>query len=172
MAVALVADNDAIQCDWKSEKGRQCKLVKDHAPIDKTPHGHLTVIRTPASEKKSLSQVLNGKLKKAKVAAGVKVTKQSGRSLGPRDTEQREIDKDAKDIFAEWSKTKPKHFDNWPKIQYEVPANAVDTVLEYLRATVNNGGPCPGMSFRYRKGTADSGDVLITWGIGNPPKEK
>lgn len=166
-----VIDVDVEQCDWKTDKGRQCKLEKGHAPVVKTPHGHLTVIRTPATDKKSLSQVLTGRLKKSKVAPGVKVAKQSGRSLGPRDKEQQEIDRDAKDVFAEWNKTKPVHFDNWPKVQYEVPANAVDVMLEYLRATVNNGGPCPGMSFRYRRGTAESGDVLITWGIGNPPKE-
>ena len=163
-----VIETGEVQCDWKTEKGRQCKLPKDHELLDQTVHGHMTVIRTPREQKKSLSSVLpNGfKVKTTKVAPGVHIGKEINRPTGPRDDDQKNIDKDALAVYQEWQKTKPKDWDNWPKVQYEVPKQAVDTLMEYIRSTVNGGGPVAGKTMRYRKGTADSGMVLITWGIG------
>lgn len=168
MATEIRNDPNAVQCPWKTDKGRQCKLQVGHAKVEKTQHGHLTVIRS--GEKHTLSDVVPAgfRLQKTKVAPGIKIVKQSNRSTGPRDQDQKNIDKDASELYAEWSKKRPENWDDWPKMQYTVPVKAVDTLLEYLRATVNNGGPCPGKTFRYRRGTSDSGGVLITWGIGDP----
>jgi hypothetical protein len=165
-----VVDTDAPQCDWKTDKGRQCKLAKGHARVEKTQHGHLTVIRVPTNEKKSLSDVMPAgfKLQGKRVAPGVHIPKEVTRTTSvARDSDQKNIDKDALAVYQEWNKTKPKDWDNWPKVQYEVPKQMVDTLLEYIRATVNGGGPVSGRIMRYRKGTAESGNVLITWGIGD-----
>jgi hypothetical protein len=161
-------ENGRPQCQWVTDKGRQCKLENGHKMLDQTPHGHMTVIRK--QEKVKLASVMpNGtKLKAKKVAPGVKIPKVTNRkSSFVRDEDQKNIDKDASAVYAAWLTTKPKEWDNWPKVQYEVPKQVVDTLLEYIRATVNSGGPCAGKLMRYRKGIADSGDVLITWGIGD-----
>jgi hypothetical protein len=96
----------------------------------------------------------------------------------PRDRWQKQLDHDAEVVYNQWlSAGRPTAFKDSPRVRYEVPAAAVESLLKACRRTVGTGGPEPvrGKTFRYRPGTvAETGLSVIEWFIADvqPKPEK
>ena len=90
----------------------------------------------------------------------------------PRDKFQRQLDHDAEVVYNQWlSAGKPTSFKDSPRVRYEVPEAAVESLLKACRRTVGTGGPAQvqGKTFRYRPGTvAETGLSVIEWFIADP----
>lgn len=149
-----------------------------------------TITRAPGeSDKKekkvvpSLASVLGGQALHSKpVKAGTDTPKNPSRKgrvdKAPRDRLQRQLDHDAEVVYNQWlSAGKPTAFKDAPRVRYEVPEAAVESLLKACRRTVGTGGPEPvrGKTFRYRPGTvAETGLSVIEWFVSDvvPKPEK
>lgn len=161
------ATDDSSRCAFKTDKGRQCKLVV-HTNNEK----HVFVNRDSTREHVPLSKVVPAgfSLTATEVRKTDVLKKQVG-SRGdtkPRDADQRKVDGHVqKSAGKNANHTTKTEFDNLSVSQYVVPPPAVDTVLDYLRRATNSGGPeaARGMQLRYRKADHPSGNVTIQWAV-------
>lgn len=146
------------QCAYKTEKGRQCKLVSGHSGQ------HRMVIR---QEKVGLPAglTLNAEI----VPEGQRVTKTVTRDI-PRDQDQKKVDNDALKAYNAWHKAGKPEVGKAPQLRYVVPPNAVDAVLAILRRSTATGAPCAGKRLTYRRGTHESGNVVIAFSVTDPVK--
>lgn len=166
-----------VQCEYKTERGRQCKLLVDPATgahVDAKPDKHKFVIRKAPEEKPVLPK---GVRLKAQIIPidGERIKKQVGagaREAEPRDEHQRQVDADVKAIYEEWIRRgRPNEVEKWPQGVYVVPPEAVDAVLDMLRKTMTKGGPAYGKSTRYTRGTHKSGNALIAFSCADKPQK-
>lgn len=147
------------QCEYKTDKGRQCKL-----DIHKDDVAHRFML-----PRKALTEVLpKGFILKAqRVAEGGAISKAAGRKASTtRDADQKALDKDALQSYQAWVKAgKPDFMDKEKRhlyaLNYIVPPKAVDAVLAYLRGATDSGSLLSGKVFRYTKGMHESGDKVI-----------
>lgn len=159
------ADGDTNRCQFKTDKGRQCKLI-----IHPDTHKHMFVNRE-AADHKPLSQVVpSGFSLTAVEVKNTDVLSKGGKRTDtkPRDADQKRVDghvqKSAGKNSAHNSKTE---FGKLAVTEYVVPPAAVDTVLDYLRRAVGTGGPevAQGMTLRYRRGDHASGNTRLQWAV-------
>jgi hypothetical protein len=173
----VFANGDTNRCLFKTESGRQCKLVTHPNTIT-----HKFVNRTAKAPVALSSLVPAGfSLAATDVPEGGALKKQTNRKdTAPRDADQKHVDKDALAAYGKYTAVRAKaggkyvEFVDAPLKEYIVPVKAVDAVLDMLRRAVGSGGPIviAGKTMRYRKGTHTSGDVRIQYAIMDKPPAK
>jgi hypothetical protein len=148
-----------------------------------------TITRTPSDSKPEkkvvppLSEVLEGQALHSKPVKPGTVTPKNPARKGridkaPRDRIQKQLDHDAEVVYNQWHAAgKPTAFKDSPRVRYEVPEKAVESLLKACRRTVGTGGPASvqGKTFRYRPGVvAETGLSVIEWFISDvvPKPEK
>lgn len=161
-----------VQCPYKTDRGRQCKLLADPVTglhVDAKPDKHKFVIRKAPGERPVLPQGV--RLRAEILPIGQRVKKETpNRETGPRSNEQKQVDADVLAVYNEWVKrNKPKEPENWPQSRYIVPPEAVDAVLDMLRKTTQKDGPVYGKSVRYVKGKHKGGGVIVAFSCADKP---
>lgn len=141
----------------------------------------------PAAEKKKhtrkpapppLSEILGANALHSKlVRAGtdIPVNPDSKRNVrrdtAPRDKFQRQIDHDAEVSYKHWLDAgKPDAFKSAPRVRYEVPPEAVESLVKALDRATGSGGPesVRGKTVRYRPGKIpETGLSVIEWFISD-----
>jgi hypothetical protein len=159
------------RCAYKTEKGRQCKLVDNHEG------DHVFMFRGAVSTPKTLAELRKadaktfGKFTLAAedIPATADLSRQYNREV-ERDDDQKRVDVDAKAAYDKWTKggKKSGEFEAIaPKFgkRYIVPAPAFDTVIMMLRRAVQSGSPVAGKKLAYRRAQHESGNVIINFTI-------
>jgi len=166
---------DLSRCEYKTEKGRRCRLVVHGGDTE-----HAMILRTGIPTPKSLAELreagaLNAKFTLPKMEA-VPTTENLGREYkreaGPRDADQRRVDTDVKRAYDAWVKAgKPEKFENSPVQRYIFPPAAFDTIILMLRRATQTGGPVVGKSLKYRRKTHESGNAMVYFTVTDGSKK-
>jgi hypothetical protein len=165
-----LAAHENEQCNYKTEKGRRCKLKVNGE--GKHPGQHRIVIRK--TDKPALPAGLV--VKTQDIPKDAVVTKTMQRTAAPRDADQKKFDNDVIAAYQKWvnsGRPVTADSDTFKKAgkRYVIPPSAVDAVLYYLRNAVGAGAPMAGKRFIYRRGTDHNG-IVINFMITDPPAKK
>lgn len=165
---------DLSQCEFKTDKGRRCKLHVGHTG------DHAMVLRGGIATPKTLAELRAADptafagftLTMEKVPTNEDVSRQyTPRAAEPRDADQKRTDADALKNYNAWvAKGSPaKSFEDLAKMgllsRYIFPPAAFDTIVLMLRRATQSGGPVNGKKLSYRRGEHVSGNSMIRFVI-------
>lgn len=164
------------QCEYKTAKGRQCKLEYGHETKEgasKEDKKHRMVLASGIAKPPTMAELkakgITFDLKMEVVPKATDVSRDYQRAAAPRDDDQKRVDGDAKKAYDKWAAAgKPTGtLEDLVKkglaARYLVPPAAFDTVIAMLRRANTAGGPLPGKPLAYRRKTHESGNTMIVF---------
>jgi hypothetical protein len=170
---------DVSQCDFKTPKGRQCKLAPGH----EGPHRMVLrdQVPTPPTVAELKAKGVKINLKMDAVPKSANIGREYKREAAPRDADQLKVDGDVRKAYEEWKAAgkpkvklangKPNPAVPWKR--YIIPPVAFDTVIALLRRATSGSGPVGRVSLKYNRHNHESGDLMIYFAVMDyDPKEE
>lgn len=174
----IVERPDLSRCEYKTEKGRRCRLAVHGDDTD-----HVMVFRTGIASPKTLTELRaeNKKLSGFTLAAEIvptdeDVSREYTREAAERDEDQKRVDADALANYRKWEKARKPggSLEDLAKkglvSRYLFPPEAFDTIITMLRRAAQSGGPVNGKKLTYRRKSHTSGNAMVYFTFTDYPK--